>query len=824
MAFRDNAQAAEFILTFHPERFARSSPVTHFATRVCSGILCGLFFLAGAAQAQTVKPTEKSPVPVAKVLQDQKPAVESKKVQDQKPVDQTKKAQPEEKPATEVKKAPLEEKPASDSKKAPLEEKPAADSKKAPLEEKPAADSKKVPPAEKLFPKTTQGFISIANVEALIDHFNSTQLGELTADPVMKPFTEDVKRQFERRWSNVHDRLGVSLEDLREVPGGEVAIGLIEPAKKESAIAIAVDITGHQKQAQEMLDKINKNLTTQGAKRSELKAANYAEPIIQFLLPVPEEEREAEGSQLGAKPGSVPGRTTPTTEVPPARYAFYFMSGDFLCTADNLDVMRGIIARLAGKGVTEESLSQVPGFKMISDRCASDAGAVVPQFRWFVHPIGYAAVARAATPADQRRRGKSFLELMQNQGFAAIKGVGGFASFSDESFDLVHRTAVYAPQPYEKSMKMLKFINGEDYTPQDWVPADIATYSSFYFDILNAFDNFGPMFDELYGGGESGVWIDTLESLKTDPHGPKIDLRKELIELLDQRITVVTDYQMPITTSSERILIGIQVKKDKDQDVAKAIEKSMKGDPNAKPRKVGDLVIWEIVEQEESDSGVPEVQFGDEPSLNVEKKKPMKGEDRLFPHAAITVVKGQLFVASHMDFLQKILKSHESRDLLRNAADYQLVNETIDGMQPKENCVRVFSRTDEEYHPTYELIRQNKMPESESMLGRILNQLFGEGKKGQPRHQKLDGSQLPEYDTVRHYLAPAGLQATAEKDGWFIKGFTVSKATALGEEKETPKAEEKKDETPKPELKEEPKPEPKDDEKAKPEEDEETEK
>ncbi len=474
------------------------------------------------------------------------------------------------------------------------------------------------------------------------------------------------------------------------------------------------------------------------------------------------------------------------------------MSGNFLCTTDNLEVLRGILQRFSGKGTAEDSLAEAPGFKMVTQRCAADAGEVVPQFRWFIHPVGYAAVARAATPPPQRRRGKSLLELMQNQGFAAIKGVGGFASFSDENFDLIHRTAVYAPQPYEKSMKMLKFLNGDDYAPQDWVPSDIATYSTFYFDILNAFDNFGPLFDELYGGGETGVWEDTLKSLKEDPHGPQIDLRQELIEHLGHRITLVTDYQMPITTTSERILFGIQVKEGKDKDVAKAIEKSMKGDPSARTREQDGLVIWEIVEQEAPPPEIPGVQIGDEPSLSTPPKHKLKTEERLFPHMAITVSNGQLLVASHLDFLQKILKTHEPRNLLRNDADYRLVSETIDNMQPKEKCAHVFSRTDEEYHPTYELIRQNKMPESESLLGRILNQLFGEGKKGQPRHQKLDGSQLPEFDTVRHYLSPAGLQATAEEDGWFIKGFTISKEAALGEEKETPKTEEKAERKPAP--------------------------
>jgi hypothetical protein len=711
------------------------------------------------------------------------------------------KVEPADRPSDkDVKKAVPADKTSDETMKkgAPADTLSDADAKKAaPAGRASDEDAKKIPPAEKLFPKSTQGFISITNVEALIQHFDNTQLGKLAADPVMKPFADDVKRQFESRWSNVHDRLGVTLDDLRDVPGGEVCIGLIEPGRKMSALAITVDIAGRHKEAQEMLDKINKNLTAQGAKRSELKAPNYAEPIIQFLLPVPEEEREPESSPVGVRAGGTPANAAAPAAASKDRFAFYFMSGNFLCTTDNLDVMHGILVRLSGKGAADDALAAVPGFKMVSDRCAADATDVSPQIRWFIHPIGYAAVARAATPADQRRRGKSVLELMQNQGFAAIQGVGGFASFSDENFDLIHRTAVYAPPPYEKSMKMLKFLNGVDYAPQDWVPGDIATYSTFYFDILNAFDNFGPLFDELYGGGETGVWIDTLKSLENDPHGPKINLRKELIEQLGQRITLVTDYQMPITTSSERILVAIEVKEGRDKDVARAIEKSMKGDPSAKLRDEDGLAIWEIVEDEGAAAEVPQIELGgDEPTLPTHR--PINREERLFPHAAITVLNGQLFVASHMDFLQKIIAKHESRNLLRNDADYRLVSETIENLQPNEKCAHVFSRTDEEYHPTYELIRQNKMPESESLLGRILNQLFGEGKKGHPRPQKIDGSQLPDYDSVRHYLAPAGLQATAEKDGWFIKGFTISKDVAMGEqpqaepkdgEKDAPKAE-----------------------------------
>ena len=87
----------------------------------------------------------------------------------------------------------------------------------------------------------------------------------------------------------------------------------------------------------------------------------------------------------------------------------------------------------------------------------------------------------------------------------------------------------------------------------------------------------------------------------------------------------------------------------------------------------------------------------------------------------------------------------------------------------------MFSRTDEEYRPTYELIRQNKLPESEGMLAKLLNALFGEGKKGAARTQKIDGRQLPDYDVVRRNLGPAGFKATSEPNGWYLKGFTLAK-------------------------------------------------
>ena len=70
-------------------------------------------------------------------------------------------------------------------------------------------------------------------------------------------------------------------------------------------------------------------------------------------------------------------------------------------------------------------------------------------------------------------------------------------------------------------------------------------------------------------------------------------MSKELIKNLGQRVTMVTDYKLPITTTSERLLFAIEVKDEKA--VAKAMEKCLKNDPTAKKRLVDGRVIWEIV-------------------------------------------------------------------------------------------------------------------------------------------------------------------------------------------------------------------------------------
>ena len=616
---------------------------------------------------------------------------------------------------------------------------------------------------ERLLPKSTVGALLVTHPKQLSDHWKETQLGQLTNDPVMKPFTEDLRRQFQDRWARIRDRLGLRLEDLKGVPGGEMAVALIAPTKDKAAVALVLDVTDHVPQAQGLLDKVTANLIKKGAKQK--RETVEGTTVIVFDLP---ETRESSATR-----------------------AVYFLSGSLLGASDDQSVIEGVLKRKLGQAAPGDSLADLPAFGAVMNRCRQDAKAM-PQVRWFVEPFGYVEAVRAATPEEKRRKGVTVLDVLRDQGFTAVEGVGGFVDLKVDGYEVLHRTAVFAPKPYKPapapyenkvSMNMFVLPNSDQFALPAWVPNDIAGCTTFNWDILGAFDNLGPTFDQLVGEGETGVWDDVLGSLKDDPNGPQIDLRSELIAHLGQRVTTIRDYRLPITTTSERLLFAIEARNE--AAVAAGIKKMLQDDPTIERREFEGLDIWETVEEETH--AIPAAPLVDLPTLGSKKKQPSKTgrrplveeedeeEPRLLPHAAVTVVNGHLLVASHYDFLIEVLTKAKQPDPLGESMDYRVVDGVMKQLGAGANCVRSFSRTDETYRPTYELIRMGKMPESQAMLGRILNALLGPRKKGAVRKQKVDGAKMPDYQVVRRYLGPAGTFGTTEENGWFIVGFTLKK-------------------------------------------------
>ena len=614
---------------------------------------------------------------------------------------------------------------------------------------------------EHLLPNTTKGVVLVTDAKNLSDSWQKTQLGQLMADPVMKPFAEDLRRQFGERFGQVRERLGLKIDDLRGVPGGGMAMARIMPEKGKSALVIAIDVTGHIAEAQAFLKKIEANLLAREAEQTQKEVTETTAAMIFKLKETPD----------------FAGGT-----------AAFCLAGNLLGASDDVAVLQQIMKRGAGQDAKSGCLADDPAFQAVMKRCAAHAGATVPQIRWFIQPLGYIEAMRAAAPDDKRPTGTTILSVFEQQGFTAIQGVGGFVNFMADGYEIVHRTAFYAPKPYKESpppykdlcpMDMLTFPNNQNFALPGWVPNNVATCTQFYWNILEAFDNFGPVFDQIVGEGETGAWQELMESFRDDPIAGEIDIRAELIKHLGQRVIVVSDYKLPITTTSERVLVAIEVRDAKA--MAAGIKKLFDGDPTMKAREFEGLVIWETVEEKEykpqSPPSISAPQFGEEKKRRAKVRK--KAEDDAGPqaleHSAITVAHGQLLIGSHYDFLVEVLKQAKNPDPISESLDFKVVSAAMGKLGTGAGCLRSFSRTDEEYRPSYEMIRQGKMPESESLMGRILNSLMGPKKRGAVRKAQIDGKDMPDFQVVRRYLGPAGSFVVTEKDGWFATGFMLKK-------------------------------------------------
>jgi hypothetical protein len=324
---------------------------------------------------------------------------------------------------------------------------------------------------------------------------------------------------------------------------------------------------------------------------------------------------------------------------------------------------------------------------------------------------------------------------------------------------------------------MLQLPNAPRPEPPSWAPRMLANYSALSVDVLPAFDNLDPVFDAIKE--HDGALATSLKGLREDLYGPQVDVREEFAANLGPQVTVITDYVTPITVGSERSIIAVEVKDE--QAVAAALEKWMKGEgPSVKRRELGEIVVWERVppEAKADDLAIPNV-FIMKPGAAANKPKEEENErDRMLPNSASCVALGHLLLASDIEYLKEVLAGFALRERLANCDDYHLVVETMERVAPGECSAWSFGRMDEEWRPTFELIRQNKMPQSKTMLGKMLNNMLTtevEREEGIRRKQRIDGSSLPNFEAIRRYFGPAGRKLRSERDGWVLSGVILSK-------------------------------------------------
>ena len=624
------------------------------------------------------------------------------------------------------------------------------------------------PDSETIFPATTRAWISVADFRGMQDRFEKSPYGQLIADPAMKTFVEHLREQISKNGKQRLAKLGLTLEDLEKVPGGELAAAAIEVEGGMLATVLLVDTTGHEEDAKAVVDRIGSRLLEQ--KATKVTVPNAPPQLTVYELPAdPNDVR----SDVAGRKRRVAFAVTPQVLV----------VGD-----DAVQVGQAFSVLAQGR---KDSLATVESYKAIVEQCGSQVPANAAPIRWFVDPLKFAAAYQKTNPPREKRKGPDYVAILGRQGFDAIKGAGGVLVFNEGPHAMRHHTLIYAPplpgrdpesaERFDLAARMLRFPNATGVAPAALVPRDVTGWASLQCDVQTAFRSAESLVDDIVG--DKGVFDDVIASLKEDPDGPQIDVENDLVACLGKRVSVITDYVDPIGTDCERLVIAMET--SDEARVAATVAKVMDADSDMRKIEIEGHAAWELIdhsmeipklEVETPGGAVAHADHDSNDEAHRRRQRLREKEGRLLPHSTVTVAKGHLLIASHRDILERVLSAEGGPASLAATPDYAAVQAELGKFVGAATSARGFGREDETVLPTYELLRQGNMPQSKSLLGQMLNDMLGDGKPGTVREQKIDGSTLPEFDVVRRYFGTNGLAMETRSQGWYIVGLALPRS------------------------------------------------
>jgi len=626
-----------------------------------------------------------------------------------------------------------------------------------------------------LFPATTQGYFSVTSIDLLKEEWQKTRIGALLKDPLMVPVSEELKKQVEANWVN---RLGLAIDDLKSLPTGSVSGGLIAVPGKTPGFVLVIGVNGRNNETLDFLQRIGQKLTEQNVTKA-TSPVDGASKIIKTYFTFPVTEKNPKGG-----------------------LAVYLVTQDMLVITDQQHLADLLAARLNGD--LSSPLKDKPSYKAIMERTsqASKYNAATPLFKWYIEPLEFAAAIRTLTEEEKTVKKKApgqvdAYELLAAHGFKEIQGAGGILDLASDNSQMAFRTLVYAPRPHKgAAIKMLSFKNSGNFAIPEWLPEDIARFTILHVDANEIFKNVGPLFDDIVD--EPGVWEQVLQAFKEDKYRQQIDIQKELIDLLGERLILLTRFHKPIATDSSRFVAALELKQGKEKDVAAALEKLLSSEQDAKKTELNGLIFWQSKPSDgktpttpsarsrttESRSIVPGSSRLNRPTSRATTATDAKDEksgkiarELFFDKGALTVAHGYIFVSNNMEDLTAILDPSHKASAIDKSDDYAAQIKLLTDLDAgkKEHFMQLFAYSGDLIEPTYELIRQGKMPESQTVLGVILRAVMAspEEKQAASKQRVFDRTLLPEFEKIRQYFGTAGSVGSVEETGWLIEGVQL---------------------------------------------------
>ena len=577
------------------------------------------------------------------------------------------------------------------------------------------------PPAPELLPDFTLAMVRIADTQQMLEKFRETAMGKMSQDQQIKPLLSQVYTAAQDAWKQIEDQVGVPLDKILKVPQGEICLAVIPMEDGPPGVLALLDTRDQSATARTLLARGEQLLLDNGGS----KATETIEGLEVTIYTTPD------GVNIG----------------------MFEKDGTFVLTTQKVFI-GWLLKAWAGKP-EGKTLSQNEKFISIMNRCGG-AGENRPHVTWYVDPVETARRLLRGTP------GAFGLALFPVLGIDGIKGVGGSVIFAPGEFDGVQHMHLLLDNPRAGVVDLLQ-MQGGDTTPENWIPGDVVSYMTLHWDFATTFDKGAKLFNSMQGEDalQNAIRTRTAERLG-------IDLEKEVLPLLEGRVTIANWIEKPIRINSQTNIIGIKVKDPQaaqkllDKVVEKYIEQFQR-------KSFGGVNYW----MAQLPQGGPFVRA--RRNRDEEDRPPLEEEQRPSlrqPEGCLCILGDYLVLCDSSAALhQCILTRSDPKTSLASELDYKLIAAKIKRQQGGETAGMVqFSRPEEGMRFLYDLALGDD-------ARRFLDNQREENPFFRDVDQALKDNPLPPFSVFAKYLAPSGGMVVSDETGIHYMTFTLKRKT-----------------------------------------------
>jgi hypothetical protein len=586
------------------------------------------------------------------------------------------------------------------------------------------------PSAMKLFPEESVVFIRITNANDLGQKMQQTSFGRMFKDPQLQPFIENLYGKASELYaSEAEGKLGLSWDDLKKLPKGEVAFAVVARPEKRPALLLLVDQGDEATVADKLVDKVLDIAQEKGGEFSTEKIGDVEVTVVR--------DRDRENRMFGVcqrentiivatdpnvirgvlwhwdNPGKEDGGDVASTGEPKSiaeATAEPKKDGDAATASDDES------KKEAAEFVPGRTLSQNERFATILKSCRrpQDPPANVA---FYVDPI------ELARNAGRGNTGLQFaLGLFPALGIDGLMAAGGGVTYATDEYDNLSQFHLLLENPRAGVMLLPAFQAG-DIAPQPFVPMAVETYIAWNYNTRATYDRLIELIETYRPKGSTAKFIQDKISDKLG-----IDFPTKVIDNLKGRFTWFIAYERPSRFRGQHHVVAAEL-----ADEASATE-SLKTVMDKFP---------ELFEER---------QFGNVTYYAMMPKglKDMPEEER--PATPfVGIMDGYFFIGTSCPGFEKCIAARDgTTERLTDSADYARTSAVI-GRETTGTTPVMFSmsRMEESLRQWYDLLTSEK-------TRALIDENKEDNKFLQALADAMEQDKLPPFDVLLPYMSPGG--------------------------------------------------------------------